>query len=154
MLVLVLPINLLWKVKITLRQKLTLGALLCLTVCTVAVSIARIIVVLEVIVLPDLTWLNTLSVVEQGVGTSSRVSFLGPSFPTESPFHQFIACVPTPSGVPPFLGGCPTSPHSLTFFFPSRFLFRSRSLPPLSVYIPLFPLHTHHTLYPAHHHPL
>lgn len=92
MLVLVLPISLLWKVKISLRQKLTLGALLSLTVFTVAVAIARIILALDVIAELDVTWLNMLSVVEQDVGTSSLVFFSQPLLPHEMSPHHSVSC--------------------------------------------------------------
>ncbi|MCJ1246637.1 hypothetical protein MMC30_003846 [Trapelia coarctata] len=93
-LILILPINLLWKVKISLRQKLTLGAILSLTVFIIAVAIARIILVLDVASHLDVTWLNTLSVVEQGVAilvaclVSYRALFTAKSVSPGAPAHK------------------------------------------------------------------
>jgi len=127
MLVLVLPINLLWKVKISLRQKLTLGALLSLTVFTVAVAIARIILVLDVIAELDVTWLNTLSVVEQDVGTSSLVSFPRPLLPHEIPIPSIYCLRPDTIRCPALFGGLPY------FSLSPRFLLPTLSSLPLSL---------------------
>lgn len=65
--VLALPVNLLWKVQIEIRQKLLLGLVLSLTVFVIVTAIVRMTVVLAQSKKPDLTWLYTWDVIEQTV---------------------------------------------------------------------------------------
>ncbi|MCJ1392809.1 hypothetical protein MMC18_005680 [Xylographa bjoerkii] len=67
--ILVLPIHLLWRVQVSLRQKLALGAALCLTVVVIGASLTRQLMQLTAngAQQMDLTWLYTCSVLEQAV---------------------------------------------------------------------------------------
>ena len=67
-LVLILPISLLWKVQIYVRQKLLLGLVLSLTIFVIITAIVRVTVVLDQSRQLDLTWLYTWAVIEQTVG--------------------------------------------------------------------------------------
>ena len=69
-LVLVLPINLLWKVQIDIRQKLLLGLLLSLTVLVIITAIVRVTVGLLKSDQLDLTWMYAWAIIEQTVGQS------------------------------------------------------------------------------------
>lgn len=66
-LVLVLPINLPWKVQINIRQKLLPGLVLSLTVFVIVTAIVHATVVLAHSKELDLTWLYTWGVIEQMV---------------------------------------------------------------------------------------
>ncbi|MCJ1379237.1 hypothetical protein MMC17_002337 [Xylographa soralifera] len=67
--ILVIPIHLLWRVQISLRQKLALGAVLCLTVVVIGASMTRQLMQLtaQKTYQMDLTWLYTCGVFEQAV---------------------------------------------------------------------------------------
>ena len=66
--VLVLPINLIWKLKIHIRQRIILGILLTLTIFVIVTAIVRVTIVLEQSRQLDLTWIFTWSAIEQTVG--------------------------------------------------------------------------------------
>ena len=72
-LVLILPISLLWKVQINVRQKLLLGLVLSLTIFVIITAIVRVTVVLDQSKQLDLTWLYTWAVIEQTVGELTYV---------------------------------------------------------------------------------
>ncbi|MCJ1433497.1 hypothetical protein MMC27_002859 [Xylographa pallens] len=67
--ILVIPIHLLWRVQISLRQKVALGAVLCLTIVVIAASFTRQLMQLtaERTQQVDLTWLYTCGVFEQAI---------------------------------------------------------------------------------------
>ncbi len=62
--------NLLWKVQISLQQKLALAGIFSLTVFIMIVAIVRVVVISSASEQPDQTWLYMWSSIEQTVGMS------------------------------------------------------------------------------------
>ncbi|CAL8574177.1 hypothetical protein XPA_000145 [Xanthoria parietina] len=80
-LIIIVPVNLLWKVKISLRQKVALGGIFSITVIIILFAIIRDVMVSSLSQLLDQTWLYLWSSVEQTVSimvaclASSRALF-------------------------------------------------------------------------------
>ena len=65
--VIAIPVNLLWRVRISLRQKLALGGLFSLTVIIMIFAVVRVALVLHWSYVPDESWLYLWSSVEQAI---------------------------------------------------------------------------------------
>lgn len=63
------PVSMLWKVQISLRQKLALTGIFSLTVFIMVFAIIRVAVVTSESDMPDETWMYLWSAIEQTVGT-------------------------------------------------------------------------------------
>ena len=63
-----IPVSLLWKVRIGLRQKLVLLGLFSLTIVIIIFAIVRVAVITSHSYRPDQTWLYMWSLIEQAVG--------------------------------------------------------------------------------------
>lgn len=63
-----IPISLLWKVQITLRQKVALAGIFSLAIITISFAIIRVTVISVLTEQPDVSWLYMWSFVEQTVG--------------------------------------------------------------------------------------
>lgn len=71
MLVILVPVNLLWRVKISLRRKLALASLFSVTILIMVFAIVRVAVVSAYSHQPDQTWLFLWDSIEQTVGKCS-----------------------------------------------------------------------------------
>ena len=65
--VILVPVNLLWKVRLSLRKKLTLGSIFSITVVIMVIAVIRVVVVSNYSSEPDMSWLYMWSSVEQAV---------------------------------------------------------------------------------------
>ena len=63
-----IPISLLWKVEITVKQKVALAGIFSLAVITMTFAIVRVTVISILTQQPDVSWLYMWSFVEQTVG--------------------------------------------------------------------------------------
>lgn len=70
--VITVPVSMLWKVQISLRQKLALAGIFSITVFVMIFAIIRVVVISSQSDQPDQTWLYTWSAIEQAVGKSTR----------------------------------------------------------------------------------
>ena len=66
-LVILVPVNLLWKVRLSIRKKFALGGIFSITVIIMIFAIVRVVVVSSRSQQPDQTWLYMWSFIEQGV---------------------------------------------------------------------------------------
>ena len=76
--VILVPITLLWKVRLNYRKKFALGGIFCITVIIMVFAIIRVIVVSSYSEEPDETWLYTWSSIEQAVCNSTPSHFIFP----------------------------------------------------------------------------
>ena len=73
--VMAIPINILWKVRISLPRKLALSGIFSLVIITMAFAILRVSVISAEADQSELSWLQTWSFIEQSVGQFSPFQF-------------------------------------------------------------------------------
>lgn len=66
-LVILVPVNLLWSVRLSLRKKLALGSIFSITVFIMVFAVIRVVVVSSYSSMPDMSWLYMWSSIEQTV---------------------------------------------------------------------------------------
>ncbi|KAL9594377.1 MAG: hypothetical protein Q9219_007071 [cf. Caloplaca sp. 3 TL-2023] len=139
--VIVVPVNMLWKVKISLRQKLALGGIFSITVVIMVFAIIRVVVVSNFSQTPDQTWLYMWSSVEQTVFAclaSFRALFTKSKRPTPAHHGHRISdeeesdSEPKPSLTSSFASSRLFLLINKTFRMPSLFTRSSTSSPPPS----------------------
>lgn len=102
--VILVPVNLLWRVRLSIRKKLALGGIFSITVVIIAFAIIRLIAVTTYSLEPDESWLHMWSSIEQAVCTlSTAISVLEvrktitgnhePSWHSMSQIAIMVACL-------------------------------------------------------------